>query len=118
MIDRIDIESSSRRILSMSRDAIFAAYSDHGYEQRMQFERGVHMHRNGLKKFPKNHASNSADPITIYIPLLFSVFDQCGNSLATGFTEPIRVSIKFAPSFAFLFFMSFFFRLQVLGFMA
>ena len=102
LIDHIDIESSSRRILTMSRAALIAAYSDLNHEQRMAFERGCRMTSNGKLQFPANLAANESDPIQIYIPLLFSVFDNPGLALATGFTEPIRISIKFASSYNFV----------------
>tara|TARA_R110000772_G_scaffold14584_1_gene42093 strand:- start:6 stop:1412 length:1407 start_codon:yes stop_codon:yes gene_type:complete len=103
LIERIDIESSSRRILTMSKAAILAAYSDLSYEQRMAFERGCHMHK-GSKTGPHadNLASGAADAIVVTIPFLFSCFDNGNLALATGFTEPIRISIKFANSFGFV----------------
>ena len=103
LIDHIDIESSSRRILTMSRAAMVAAYSDLSYEQRQAFARGSRMIRSSQHtRYHTNAASTTADPLTVHIPLLFSVFDNPGLALATGFTEPIRISIKFASDYDWL----------------
>jgi hypothetical protein len=102
LIDRADIESSSRRILSLTKGSMMAAYSDLNYEQRQAFSRGCRMHAHAKSQYAANKAANKDDPLTIYIPLLFSVFDNAALALATGFSEPIRVSIKFAGSFDFV----------------
>ena len=52
--------------------------------------------------YAANAASTTADPLTVHIPLLFSVFDNPGLALDTGFTEPIRISIKFASDYDWL----------------
>ncbi|MFB0974056.1 MAG: hypothetical protein QMB59_05765, partial [Bacteroidales bacterium] len=49
-----------------------------------------------------NLASAAGDAITVTIPFLFSCFDNGNLALATGFTEPIRISIKWANSFGFV----------------
>jgi hypothetical protein len=103
LIDHVDIESSSRRILTMTRAAMVAAYSDLGYEQRQAFARGCRMGRSASTSHTTaNTASATGDAITIHIPLLFAVFDNPGLALATGFTEPIRISIKFASDYSFV----------------
>ena len=99
-IDRIDIESSSRRILTMTKSAMKAAYSDLNYEQQMAFAAGCHMTTDISTQFPKGdldaHTNNKC---RVMLPLLFSCFDNSNLCLATGFTEPIRVSITFASSY-------------------
>ena len=103
IIDHIDLESSSRRVLTMSREAILCAYSDLPYEQRQAFERGCRMTRNpdtGAKS-AKGVAADGTNRYTFYIPLLFSCFDNGNLALATGFTEPMRVSITLASDWAF-----------------
>ncbi len=104
LIDRIDISSSSRRILSMTQDAILAAMSDLPYEQRMAMEAGLYMGTNGNigRQARKNVEADADQPIEVFLPLLFSVFDNCNLALATGFTEPIRVSVRFADQFDFI----------------
>ena len=100
-IERVNIESSSRRILTMDRAAIMCAYSDLGKEQRDAFERGVGMHGKGSTKYTANQAASSANgtSIEVFMPLLLSCCDASNQSLQTGFLEPIRVSITWASSF-------------------
>ena len=101
-IDRIDIESSSRRILSMNRAAIKCAYSDLGHEQQKAFAKGLHMTKQHKFAFAKaNTRADDACPIKVQLPLLFSCFDNGNLALATGFTEPVRVSITWAPNYNF-----------------
>ncbi len=111
LIDRIDISSSSRRILSMTQDAIMCAISDLPYEQRMAVEKGLYMGRGAnigrLGGSEESYSTgtfeaNAENPVEVYLPLLFSVFDSCNLALATGFTEPIRVSVRFADGFDFV----------------
>lgn len=100
-IERVNIESSSRRILTMDRAAIMAAYSDLGAEQRQAFERGLGMHGKGLGRYQINKAALNANgtSIEIFMPLLLSCCDAANQSLQTGFLEPVRVSITWASSF-------------------
>ncbi len=102
-IERVNIESSSRRILTMDRAAIMCAYSDLGKEQRDAFERGLGMHGKGVGKYTANSAASSAGgtSIEVFMPLLLSCCDASNQSLQTGFLEPIRVSITWASSFNF-----------------
>lgn len=102
-IERVNIESSSRRILTMDRAAIMCAYSDLGKEQREAFERGLVMHGKGKDRYSANKAAASASgtSIEVFMPLLLSCCDASNQALQTGFLEPIRVSITWAPSFAF-----------------
>ena len=101
-IQRIDIESSSRRILSMNKSAIVAAYSDLGHEQQKAFAKGLRMTKDHRYQFPaESRAANGTNPIRVRMPLLFSCFDNGNLSLATGFTEPVRVSITWAPNYNF-----------------
>ena len=102
-IERVNIESSSRRILTMDRAAIMCAYSDLGKEQRDAFERGLGMHGKGNARYTANSAASSASgtSIEVFMPLLLSCCDASNQSLQTGFLEPIRVSITWASSFAF-----------------
>lgn len=102
-IERVNIESSSRRILTMDRAAIMCAYSDLGKEQRDAFERGLGMHGKGKDKYSINKVASSAagTSIEVFMPLLLSCCDASNQSLQTGFLEPIRVSITWASSFAF-----------------
>jgi len=102
-IERVNIESSSRRILTMDRAAIMCAYSDLGKEQREAFERGLAMHGQGSSRYSANSAASSASgtSIEVFMPLLLSCCDASNQSLQTGFLEPIRVSITWASSFAF-----------------
>ena len=102
-IERVNIESSSRRILTMDRAAIMCAYSDLGKEQREAFERGLVMHGKGNARYSANSAASSASgtSIEVFMPLLLSCCDASNQSLQTGFLEPIRVSITWAPSFGF-----------------
>ncbi len=102
-IERVNIESSSRRILTMDRAAIMCAYSDLGKEQRDAFERGLGMHGKGNARYTANSAASSAagTSIEVFMPLLLSCCDASNQSLQTGFLEPIRVSITWASSFGF-----------------
>ena len=102
-IERVNIESSSRRILTMDRAAIMCAYSDLGKEQRDAFERGLGMHGKGAGKYSVNKAASSASDtsIEVFMPLLLSCCDASNQSLQTGFLEPVRVSITWASSFNF-----------------
>ena len=102
-IERVNIESSSRRILTMDRAAIMCAYSDLGKEQRDAFERGLGMHGKGSAKYTANKAASSAagTSIEVFMPLLLSCCDASNQSLQTGFLEPVRVSVTWAPSFNF-----------------
>jgi hypothetical protein len=102
-IERVNIESSSRRILTMDRAAIMCAYSDLGKEQREAFERGLVMHGKGNARYSANSAASSASgtSIEVFMPLLLSCCDASNQSLQTGFLEPIRVSITWASSFGF-----------------
>tara|TARA_Y100001973_G_scaffold36392_1_gene54789 strand:+ start:593 stop:2047 length:1455 start_codon:yes stop_codon:yes gene_type:complete len=98
-IDRIDIESSSRRILSMNRAAIVAAYSDLGYEQQKAFAKGLRMTKEHGKEFSAGtNVADGNNKIRVRMPLLFSCFDNGNLALATGFTEPVRVSITWAAN--------------------
>ena len=101
-IERVNIESSSRRILTMDRASIMAAYSDLGAEQRQAFERGLVMHGKGLTRYQKNVAASASagTSIEVFMPLLLSCCDAANQSLQTGFLEPVRVSITWASSFA------------------
>ena len=102
-IERVNIESSSRRILTMDRAAIMCAYSDLGKEQRDAFERGLAMHGKRATKYSVNTAASSAagTSIEVFMPLLLSCCDASNQSLQTGFLEPVRVSITWASSFNF-----------------
>ena len=101
LIDHIDIESSSRRVLTMSRQALLCAYSDLPTEQRTAFERGCRMMKDVRSAQGDNVDVGDTNKLTVFIPLLFSCFDNSNLALATGFTEPMRVSITLASDWDF-----------------
>ncbi len=96
LIDHIDISSSTRRILTMSKQAILAAYSDLDGDARTSFEKGCRMSTGVGAIGTAECEGNADDPVVVHIPLLFSCFDNANLALATCFTEPIRVSVKFS----------------------
>ncbi len=116
LIDRIEIESSSRKLLTHTKASLLAAYSDLPVEARASFERGLHMHKslaNGLPSYAvaddqstaaKTNlaATTDACKITLFVPFLFCFTNATNQSLMTEFLEPIRVSVKWGSNLSFV----------------
>lgn len=118
LIDRIEIESSSRKLLTHTKASLLAAYSDLPMEARASFERGLHMHKalaNGNPSYAvagartdgtastfDNAATTDACKITLFVPFLFCFTNATNQSLMTEFLEPIRVSVKWGSNLSFV----------------
>ena len=98
LIDNITIESSSRRLGTMTKHSLIAAMSDLAEAPRRAVQRAW-----GCTFDPSTGPSIAACPETGYIhaqiPLLFSYFGACDLSLSTGFVEPCRVCVTWAKDF-------------------
>lgn len=110
LIDRIEIESSSRKLLTHTKASLLAAYSDLPFEARAAFERGLHMHKAKADGFPSYTAGDGsgagsttdASKITLFVPFLFCFTNATNQSLMTEFLEPIRVSVKWGSNLSFV----------------
>jgi hypothetical protein len=110
LIDRIEIESSSRKLLTHTKASLLAAYSDLPMEARASFERGLHMHKalaNGTASYALGDNSGAGstgdvNKITLFVPFLFCFTNATNQSLMTEFLEPIRVSVKWGSNLSFI----------------
>ena len=98
LIDNITIESSSRRLGTMTKASIIAAMSDLAPGPRLAMQRAW-----GCEYDPSNGQVSPSDEahgwVHAQIPLLFSYFGACDLSLSTGFVEPCRVCVTWAKDF-------------------
>lgn len=99
-IDRVEIESSSRKLLTHTRASLLAAYSDLPLEARQAFEKGLHMDSAHMENsaYTANAQTVAHDRPCIIFPLLFCCTDAANQSLMTEFLEPVRVSVRWASN--------------------
>lgn len=98
-IDRVEIESSSRKLLTHTRASLMAAYADLPSDARCAFERGLHMDRaHTTPAYTANADTKANDRPCIILPLLFCTTDAANQSLMTEFLEPVRVSVRWSAN--------------------
>jgi hypothetical protein len=91
-IDSIELFSTSRKLATLSREALMCCIADAHLELRRAYEQGLHMMSSGQPGDAANRNTGGEYHCVMGIPLSF--FTQSKTALAATFTEPLSIRVN------------------------
>ena len=91
-IDSIELFSTSRKLATLSREALMCCIADARLELRRAYEQGLHMISSGQPGDAADRNTGEEYHCVMGIPLSF--FTQSKTSLAASFTEPLSIRVN------------------------
>lgn len=92
-IDSIELFSTSRKLATLSREALMCCIADAHLELRRAYEQGLHMVSDGIVGV-NAAARNTGGEFHCVMGIPLSFFTQSKTALAASFTEPLSIRVN------------------------